>query len=107
VWYGAPQPQIVALRSFQIDQELAQAEGYPELTDAVKAKVFGLNAASLYGIDAEALRCSLDADLVEEQRNLRLEVEPETHERKWTANKPISRRGMLGWFGGQAWSPWR
>jgi predicted TIM-barrel fold metal-dependent hydrolase len=107
VWYGAPQPQIVALRSFQIDPELAQAEGYPELTNEVKAKIFGLNAASLYGIDAEALRCELDADLVEDQRNLRFEMQPETHERKWTANKPISRRAVLSWFGNQPWSPWR
>jgi predicted TIM-barrel fold metal-dependent hydrolase len=107
IWYGAPQPQIVAFRTFQFDPELAQAEGYPELTAELKAKVFGLNSASLYDIDPEALRCDLDADVVEEQRNLRLEMRPETHERKWTANKPISRRSVLSWFGGQAWSPWR
>jgi hypothetical protein len=30
--------------------------GYPELTPAIKAKILGLNAARVYGIDPEATR---------------------------------------------------
>jgi hypothetical protein len=50
VWYGAPQWQIEALWRFQIPEELRQRYGYPELTEADKRKILGLNAARLYGI---------------------------------------------------------
>lgn len=48
VWYGSPQPQIMAFRAFHISSEYQERFGYPALTDAVKRKVFGLNAASLF-----------------------------------------------------------
>ncbi|HWW44606.1 MAG TPA: amidohydrolase family protein, partial [Acidimicrobiia bacterium] len=54
VWYGAPQPLIDAFRAFQIPERLQEAYGYPALTDAVKAKILGLNAARLYGVDVGA-----------------------------------------------------
>jgi len=44
IWYGSPQDQIQAFRSFQISPELRQKHGYPEITPALRAKVFGLNA---------------------------------------------------------------
>lgn len=108
IWYGSPQPQIAAFRAFQIDASLAQEHGYPMLTADVKAKIFGLNAANLYGIDAEARRCAIAADEVEQYRNTYREMQP-TDERRWTANAPISRRNMLRHFAanGGAWSPWR
>ena len=49
IWYGSPQDQIQAFRSFQIAPELIEAHGYPVLTPALKAKVFGLNGARVYG----------------------------------------------------------
>jgi hypothetical protein len=56
VWYGAPQPLIDAFRAFQIPDRLRDEHGYPALTDTVKAKILGENAAGLYGVDAaEAL----------------------------------------------------
>jgi len=58
VWYGAPQPLIDAFRAFQIPESMRDAFGYPALTDAVKAKILGLNAARLYGVDITA---ALDA----------------------------------------------
>ena len=108
IWYGSPQPQIAAFRAFQIDESLAQEHGYPMLTDDVKAKIFGLNAANLYGIDAEARRCAIEADQVEQYRNTYREMQP-TNERRWTANAPISRRDVLRHFAanGGTWSPWR
>jgi len=50
VWYGAPQWQIEALWRFQIPEALQEKYGYPELTEADKRKILGLNSARLYGI---------------------------------------------------------
>src|SRR4029077_1289346 len=62
VWYGSPQAQIAAFRAFQISDEFQDRFGYPALTPTVKRKVFGLNAASLFGIDATTTRFALDSD---------------------------------------------
>lgn len=59
IWYGSPQDQIQAFRSFEISPELQERYGYPELTPAVKAKIFGLNAAALYDVDPEMAPCDL------------------------------------------------
>ena len=56
VWYGSPQPQIAAFRAFDISAEAQERYGYPALTDELKRKVFGLNAAALFGIDPAATR---------------------------------------------------
>lgn len=56
IWYGSPQDQIQAFRAFQIAPELQEAHGYPALTPALKAKVFGLNATVPYGISAEEVQ---------------------------------------------------
>jgi hypothetical protein len=52
VWYGSPQWQIEALWRFQIPEALREKYGYPELTEAAKRKILGLNSARLYGIQA-------------------------------------------------------
>jgi hypothetical protein len=57
IWYGSPQGQIDAFRAFQITPEFRDRYGYPELTADVKAKILGLNAARLYGIDPDLTRC--------------------------------------------------
>ena len=51
IWFGTPQDQIQALRTFQISDELQERHGYPALTDEIKAKIFGINSARLYGIE--------------------------------------------------------
>ena len=51
IWYGPSQVAIDAFRAFQIPAALRERFGYPELTPARKAKVLGLNAARVYGID--------------------------------------------------------
>ena len=53
IWYGSPQDQIQAFRTFQISPELREQHGYPEITPALRAKIFGLNAAKVYGISAD------------------------------------------------------
>jgi uncharacterized protein len=50
VWYGSPQWQIEALWRFQIPEAMRVKWGYPELTEAAKRKILGLNSARLYGI---------------------------------------------------------
>ncbi len=54
IWYGPTQPAIDALRAFQIPEAMRDQYGYPELTPARKAKILGLNAARIYGIDPAA-----------------------------------------------------
>jgi len=56
IWYGPTQPAIDAFRAFQIPAEMRERYGYPELTPAIKAKILGLNAARVYGIDPEETR---------------------------------------------------
>ena len=50
IWYGSPQWQIEALWRFQIPDDMRKRWGYPELTEAAKRKILGLNSARLYGL---------------------------------------------------------
>ncbi|MGA0611634.1 amidohydrolase family protein [Caldimonas sp. KR1-144] len=68
VWYGSPQDQIQAFRAFQISREFQQRYGYPALTPQIKRKIFGLNAARVYGIDPVPLQRRLASDAVQRQR---------------------------------------
>jgi hypothetical protein len=62
IWYGSPQDQIQAFRSFQIADQMVEDHGYPVLTAALKAKIFGLNGAAVYGIDPPAERQKTEHD---------------------------------------------
>jgi hypothetical protein len=64
IWYGSPQWQIDALKTFRMPQQMMDDFGYPEITDEMKAQIFGLNAARLYALDPEEIRCTLPADQV-------------------------------------------
>ena len=44
--------QIEALWRFQIPEDIREKYGYPEITEADKRKILGLNSAKLYGIRA-------------------------------------------------------
>jgi len=68
IWYGSPQDQIQAFRAFQIAPELRDAHGYPELDRELKAKVFGLSAARLFGLDVEDVKRRLRGDRVAQAR---------------------------------------
>lgn len=56
IWYGSPQDQIQAFRAFQISEEFQERYGYPAITPEMKRKIFGLNGARVYGLDADALQ---------------------------------------------------
>src|SRR5688572_21902446 len=74
IWYGTPQWQIDALKTFRMPQQMMDEFGYPEITDEIKARIFGLNAAGLYGIDPEEVRCTLPGDQLAKLRNEYVEV---------------------------------
>src|SRR6187549_3423307 len=68
IWYGSPQDQIQAFRTFQISPELRSVHGYPEMTPALRAKIFGLNALKIYPVPAEVLRTHVKQDKIALER---------------------------------------
>ena len=51
IWYGSPQGQIDAFRTFDISPEFQERFGYPALTDEIRGKIFARNVAEYYGLD--------------------------------------------------------
>jgi predicted TIM-barrel fold metal-dependent hydrolase len=99
IWYGSPQDQIQAFRTFQIAPEFREKHGYPEITPELRAKVFGLNAMKPYGISAEEMKLRARRDAVAAER-LAYRERPEPHFR---TRGPKTRReflNLLGWNGG-------
>ena len=68
IWFGTPQDQIEALRTFAISAELQERHGYPDLTPELKEKIFGLTSARLYGIDPIDARCEVDRNELSQVR---------------------------------------
>jgi hypothetical protein len=99
IWYGSPEPQIMAMRAFEITPQFQEAYGYPELTNDLKARLFGLNAAALFGVDATTTRCGLTVDplkaSVDETAVLRAEGALPS---PWTPHGPTTRREVLNWL---------
>ena len=61
VWYGSPQALIDAFRAFEIPEWMQSEFGYPPLTAALKARILGVNARSVYGIrDSDVARAVSD-----------------------------------------------
>ena len=61
IWYGSPQDQIQAFRTFQIAERWREKYGYPVITPELRAKIFGLNATRPYGVAIdEVLRRTRD-----------------------------------------------
>ncbi len=99
IWYGSPQDQIQAFRAFEISREFQDKFGYPALTTAVKRKIFGLNAARVYGLDAGAARRRLSKDRVKKARDDYLN-DPRP---SFSTYGPRTRREFLAlrqWLGG-------
>ena len=68
IWYGSPQDQIQAFRTFQIAPELQERHGYPPMTPALRAKVFGLNATRPYRITPEEVLKRAGSDAIATRR---------------------------------------
>jgi len=91
IWYGSPQDQIQAFRAFEIDEGLREAHGYPALTPARKAKIFGLNGARVYGIAPAEIRRKAQTDELGRLRTAYLE-DPKP---SFTTYGPRTRRQFL------------
>jgi hypothetical protein len=95
IWYGSPQDQIQAFRTFQIAPKLRERFGYAEITASVRAKIFGLNAARVYGLSPTEIRKYTSKDPISRQRQAYLE-RPEPH---FTTYGPKTRREFLSLLG--------
>jgi hypothetical protein len=95
IWYGSPQPQIMALRAFEITAEYQARYGYPALTPERKQKVFGLNAARLFGLDPAAAYCA-PSDPLAAARPAAAALHHAGVLDPWRARGPLTRRQVLG-----------
>ena len=91
IWYGSPQDQIQAFRTFQIAPELREKHGYAEVTPELRAKIFGRNAAKVYGLSAAELRKYTSRDPISRERAAYLE-NPQPH---FQTYGPKTRREFL------------
>ena len=76
---GPPRWQIEAFQTFTIPDTLLDQHGYPQLAPEVKDKIFGRNAARLFGIDIAAARQAVEDDLLHKLRDDRGPVGPASH----------------------------
>jgi hypothetical protein len=76
VWWGSPQWQIEAFRRFDMPENLMTIFGYAPLTPDVKAKILGLNAAAVFGVDPAAVLNPVPQDFVSRLRAAYLEEGP-------------------------------
>ncbi len=97
IWYGSPQDQVQAFRAFQIAPALRDRHGYPEITPALRAKVFGLNALKIYPVPKDVLDAHLAKDRVARLR----EEYRESPDPSFLTHGPKNRREFLNLL---AWS---
>jgi uncharacterized protein len=57
IWYGSPQAQLEAFRAFEITPEYQETYDYPALSQAIKTKILGANAARVYGVTPPTTSC--------------------------------------------------
>ncbi len=96
IWYGSPQDQIQAFRTFQIADALVERHGYPKMTPALRAKILGRNALRVYDVPEEVLRRHLPRDRVARERDDYREAPDPT----FLTHGPRTRREFLNL---QAW----
>jgi hypothetical protein len=100
IWYGSPQDQIQAFRTFQISESLREKFGYPTITPKLRAKVFGLNATKPYRLAADELSRFTANDKVAQARAEYLERPNPSYE----TYGPRNRREFLNlraWHAGE------
>ncbi len=91
IWYGSPQDQIQAFSTFQISPALRERTATPRSPRALRAKIFGLNAAKVYGLSPGEVRKYTAADEMARQRRAYLE-RPDPH---FLTYGPKTRREFL------------
>lgn len=100
IWYGSPQDQIQAFRTFQISEELREQYGYPEITPELRAKVFGLNAMKPYPISNAEMKQHMARDRIAKDR-LAYQENPDPHFRTYGPKTRREFLNLLAWNGGQ------
>ena len=91
IWYGSPQDQIQAFRTFQMTPEFTYEFGYPRISRSVRAKVFGRNALRIYKVPDDVLRKHLSRDRVAlDRREYREQADP-----AFVSYGPKTRREFL------------
>ena len=101
VWWGSPQFLIDAFKMLQIPTSLQEQYGYPPLTEKARRRIFGENAARLYGVKPKAERCSVPPDKVDQLRVAQGGVRA-GQTLRWYG--PQTRRGFLALLRGE-WRP--
>ena len=94
IWYGSPQDQIQAFRTFQVSPELQEKHGYPAITPALRAKVFGLNALKPYGLSLADIEKTFLADAMRGEKLASAEQNDPT----FMTYGPRTRREFLDLF---------
>ena len=90
IWYGSPQDQIQAFRTFQIAPELREKHGYPEMTRELRAKVFGLNALKVYQVPGDVVRKHVKDRVAADRNEYRERADP-----SYLTYGPQTRRQFL------------
>lgn len=80
LWYGSPQDQIQSFRAFRISEAFQEKYGYPAMTDTARRKIFGLNAASAYGLDVKKMRKTQSRDRLNGVKKAYLEAPNPSYE---------------------------
>jgi predicted TIM-barrel fold metal-dependent hydrolase len=96
IWYGSPQDQIQAFRTFQIAPRLREQHGYPEITPALRAKVFGLNGAKVYNLSAAEVKQHTGHDAIARERTAYQE-RPDPHFRTYGPKTRREFLNLLAW----------
>jgi predicted TIM-barrel fold metal-dependent hydrolase len=96
IWYGSPQDQIQAFRTFEISEELQEKHGYPALTPERKRKIFGQNAVRVYGLDEAEVRRAIAWDSAARAKAIYREGPQPSHR----TYGPRTRREVFALLGG-------
>ena len=106
IWYGSPQPQIMAFRAFQISAEYQERFGYPALTAARKRRCSGSTRRTCSASMPHATRCALADDPVSVAKAEHTAlVTAGKLPAPWQPRGPLSRRQTLGWLA-RSTTPW-
>lgn len=96
IWWGSPQWLIDAFKMLEIPPAMQEQFGYPPLTDSIKRRILGGNAAQLYRVSRGRKRCALPADLLEQVQQEQGGVRADRSLRVYGAR---TRRDFLSIFG--------
>jgi len=94
IWYGSPQDQIQAFRTFQISQEFQDRFGYQPISSKLRQKVFGLNATVPYKVDQREIRSQASNDAITKEK----QAYQENPQPSFLTHGPKNRREFLNFL---------